>query len=557
MDTRSPTFRVAADPNASAVTGAVGSVGKMSRSRSGWLLAAVALVIALVATAVVVGVRPNNSIPGSASATSTPGGGRSSADPAATLPNPPPVGSVPASGTEPAASGKPDGATGAESAGDPYYPAAGNGGYDVGAYRVALSFDPATNDLAATTTITATVTEAERLGRFSFDLQQTMSVASVTVNGAPAGFSRHDAKLVITPATGLDPGSAMTVIATYAGHPEPIAGGTSGLADGGWHKTSTGGAAVMGEPGSASAWYPANEHPTDRAAFSVVAFVPQGWNVISNGLPVTEGLPSPPAGYAAFGWGETSQMASYLTTLYIEKFTMTTKVGASGLTIINAYGPGAGRFADLGDKTDQYVSFLATKFGPYPFSSTGGIYMAEPVGFALETQTRPIYPGWVDEATVVHELAHQWFGDAVVVKTWADICLNECFASYAQWLWSESDRQEDLDQTYRDQIASYLTEPAFWEKPLVDMGPGNEFGDVYSRGPLALHALRAELGQAKFSQLLLTWVQQKSGKTAGWSDFEALVAEISGQDESGFLDAWFRKTGVPEDKYLWPGDLHK
>ena len=91
----------------------------------------------------------------------------------------------------------------------------------------------------------------------------------------------------------------------------------------------------------------------------------------------------------------------------------------------------------------EIVSFLSGVFGPYPFAEAGGIADDVPeLEFALENQTRPIYPVWAwddpdDLGLLVHEYAHQWYGDSVSIKRWSDIWLNESFATYAEWLWSE------------------------------------------------------------------------------------------------------------------------
>lgn len=527
----------------------------MARTRGRWyVLAVVLLAVAVVAFSVAL--RPNRTVTGAAVATASTSPSSTSAGSSA-LP-PPPLSQ--STSTQPGAQsssapavpvGDPDGAIGAETAGDPYYPDAGNGGYDVMSYQVDFSWDADTGGLSAVTTIAATVTQDGKLGRFSYDLQPTMTVSAVTVDDVPAGYEQHDAKLTITPTSGLATGAAMTVTVTYTGTPTTIANGTSGLADGGWYTTKSGGAAVLGEPFSASAWYPVNETPTDRASFGITAQVPTGWEVISNGLPVDD-VPTAEDGYAVFGWSEASAMASYLTVLYIDPFTTSQDTSASGLPIINAYGPGAENQSAVGNKTSEYLDFLATKFGPYPFDSSGGIFLSEEFGFALETQTRPIYSSFANESTVVHELAHQWFGDDVTVERWADICLNECFASYAEWLWSENSGT-DLDDRYRTEVKSATA--AYWRTPLFDMGAGNEFGVVYQRGPVALHALRAELGDEKFNELLLSWIEEHAGGNASWADFEDLVDKISGKDESGFMNAWFRSTTQPADEYLWPGDL--
>jgi len=448
-----------------------------------------------------------------------------------------------------------DGVVGDTGIGDPYYPESGNGGYDVQDYLVQLTWNEEDSSISATTSIAATVTSTEKLGQFTFDFQETLQVESVTINDEPTAFEQLPAKLVLTPAVGLEPEAQFVVVVTYNGQPSAVSHGTAGLGDGGWVNLPDGGAVVAGEPLSASTWFPANEHPLDRATFQVIATVPDGWSVISNGLPIDD-LPTPPDGSAVFGWREKSPMATYLTTLYIDKFTTTTGTTGAGTPIINAFAPDGGdKFEPLAKKTAEIVDYLSTKFGDYPFESVGGIYSNLDLSFALETQTRPVYADWVDLDTVIHELAHQWYGDDVAIKSWADICLNECFASYAPWLYREAKEGEDLDATYRQNIAAYREDPTFWATPLVDMGAGNEFSDVYSRGPLALHALRNEIGDKAMDAVLIGWAKEKAGTNVSFDEWEAYVNDTVGKDLTPFLDAWFRGTTLPAEKYLFPGDL--
>ena len=211
--------------------------------------------------------------------------------------------------------------------------------------------------------------------------------------------------------------------------------------------------------------------------------------------------------------------------------------------------------ADLAKNTKQIIDVLSGFFGPYPFEAAGGIYTGEQTGFALETATRPVYPGNVDIAFLVHELAHQWWGDDVTVERWSDICLNECFASYGEWLYNEKVNDEDLDATWKQRMANVVNRPAFWSSPLVDMGPGNEFTRVYDRGPLALHALRTEIGDDAFLKLLKDWPAMYGGKNASFDDLEAYVTTLAGKDMGPFMDAWFRGTTVPAAEFRYPGDL--
>ncbi len=434
---------------------------------------------------------------------------------------------------------------GAAGIGDDYYPASGNGGYDVAGYQVALVYRPESNALTATTTVTATVTSAEGLRRFNFDLQPTMKVSAVTINQVAAGFTHSDAELVVTPAAPLPSGSVFTAVVTYAGAPTSVSGGTAGLGDGGWYRTQSGGALVAGEPLSASAWYPVNEHPSDPATFAVTATVPHKWKVISNGVEQTTGLPAAPAGMEAFRWVQGVPIASYLTTLFIDTFTVKTGKLDDGTPVVSAIAPGDTEDAALHDMTPRVIDVLSKYFGKYPFKAVGGIYSNENIPFALETATRPVYADWVDLDTVVHELAHQWYGDDVMVHRWADVCLNECFASYAPWLWHADIDKADLDAQWHVQMQEAVTDPSFWRSPLVDMGAGHEFTAVYQRGPLALHALRHQMGDAKFLALLKKWPATYSGKNASFDDLESMASELAGQDLRPFFQVWFRGTRPP------------
>jgi aminopeptidase N len=443
---------------------------------------------------------------------------------------------------------------GADGAGDPYYPTAGNGGYQVDKYTVVLTYDPASNQLQANTTIAASVTSDRPLARFNLDLQPDLTVSTVTVDGAPAQFQHQDAELVITPADALAPDAETRVEVEYSGRPGVISGGTANLGDGGWHRTTDNGAIAAGEPFSASAWYPVNEHPSDTAAFSVTATVPTGWEVISNGVKFDGALPQAPAGMHSVRYDQARPIASYLTTIMIDKLTFTTG-SFEGKPIVNAFTTAGEKDKDLAENTAQVLSVLSKHFGPFPFDAYGGIYTGENLTFALETATRPVYASWVDLDTVVHETAHQWYGDDVTIERWSDICLNECFASYAPWLYHQDVDGADLDAHWKDQMAAVAGDASFWSIPLVDMGAGKEFTSVYDRGPLAVHALRHEMGEQAFAELLKGWIATYGGKNAGFDDLESYASKLAGKDLTPFMDAWFRGTVVPPEPYRTPPGL--
>ena len=250
-------------------------------------------------------------------------------------------------------------------------------------------------------------------------------------------------------------------------------------------------------------------------------------------------------------------MASYLTTIYIDDFTLVNDTLPDGKPIVSAIAPSVPDDAKLAGEIKNVIGVLSEYFGPYPFESAGGIFTGVPTGFSLETATRPIFSGGQLDTldTVVHELAHQWWGDDVTVRRWSDICLNECFASYGPWLYNAKVNNEDLDATWKAQMASVVNRANFWKSPLVDMGPGNEFTRVYDRGPLALHALRNEIGDDAFLKLLKDWPATYGGKNASFDDLEAFVSTLAGKDMGPFMDAWFRGTTVPAGEFRYPGNL--
>ncbi|HEV2783268.1 MAG TPA: M1 family metallopeptidase [Actinophytocola sp.] len=455
----------------------------------------------------------------------------------------------PTSGAAPPTSrAVPQAAAGADGAGDPYYPTDGNGGYDVTDYHVSISYDPPAKRLDGDTVITATATGD--LTRFNLDLKG-FEVSAVEVDDKPATFERAgDHELVITPATAVPTGRTFRTRVRYGG--VPGATEDSGLGANGWQIAKSGGAFAAGEPHSATSWYPANDTPRDKATFKLTARVPDGWSVISNGR---EEPSTSDGGWTTYTWVEKTRIATYLTTIGIDKWTFERSTLPGGIPVVSAYAPGAEGKKQVEARLPEIIEFLSQKFGPYPQSAAGGIYINESIGFSLETQTRPIYANWAETAVVVHENAHQWYGDSVTITSWGDMCLNECWASYAQWLWDEAKEGKDLDAEYRTQVARASNR--LWTGKLFDMGAGKEFTAVYTKGPLALHALRRQIGEDAFNRVMREWPARHRDGNASWPEFETFVQEIAGQDLRAFFEAWFRSDRKPADEYLYPGGLRR
>ncbi|MEH1169145.1 M1 family metallopeptidase [Micromonospora sp. CPCC 205539] len=430
---------------------------------------------------------------------------------------------------------------GAADAGDPYVPGHGNGGYDVTHYELDVRYDPANDRLTGRATVTATATQD--LSRFNLDLAG-LDVGAVTVAGTRAKYRHDDGELVVTPPDGLPRGRPFTVAVEYAGVPTAVVDGA--LGSGGFLHTADGAVAV-GQPDSAATWFPVNDHPSDKASYDIAVTVPDGLSALSNGVP---GPKTSSAGWTTWRWSESTPMASYLTTLVIGDYRVVTgtHAGRPMVTAVPTSMPVSGGAAGSLARTGAIVDFLASRFGPYPFDSYGGIAVADDrVGYALETQSRPVYgPAFFagdqpNPGVVAHELAHQWFGDSVSLSRWGDIWLNEGFASYAEWLWEEHDGGRTAQRNFELQYAK-----TDWSQPSVEPGRERMFGTaVYKRGALAVHALRRTVGDDTFFRILRTWTTERAGANATTADFVALAERVAHRQLRSFFDAWLVGGAAP------------
>jgi aminopeptidase N len=433
-------------------------------------------------------------------------------------------------------------ATGTEGLGDSYYPSAGNGGYDVQHYRLDLRYQPDSDRLdgVATLSVVATIP----LDRFNLDLGP-LTVERLTVDGRPARWQRkRPGELEIAPTRRLAAGRPFTVVVTYSGTP--------GDGDGRGFIRTVDGAVVAGEPEAATEWFPANDHPRDKATYEFAIAVPEGLQAIANGIPSGSATSG---GWTTWRWRETRPMASYLATMAVGRYRVVTNLAGvlPVYSVVSASVPES-KADEAIARTQEIASYLATVFGPYPFDALGAIVPPEgALGFALETQTRPVYStrffndGSVDEKTsvIAHELAHQWFGDSVSVHDWRHIWLNEGFATYAQWLWDDRlglrTTQESFDAVYRS-----VRSAGYWGVSIGDPGRERLFhGAVYVRGAMAVHALRLAIGDAAFFRLLPQWTAAYRYSTATTDDFKALAERVSGKDLDALFAAWLFETSRP------------
>ncbi len=444
----------------------------------------------------------------------------------------------------PGAPGSPRYGEGAAGAGDPYFPLAGNGGTDVLHYDLDLDYTPPAagapleGNLEGVATIDVVATAD--LDRFNLDLRG-LTASEVTVNGKSMAFEQTDNELVITPRPKLKSGREAQVVVTYGGttvRPTDIEGALYG-----WVTTADG-AMVVSEPDGSATWFPVNDHPTDKSSYTFEITVPEGLVAVANGL-LTGSVTAD--GKTTWSWDAPDPMAAYLATATVGNFTLNEYTAPNGTPIIDALDadrpPSA--YADLA-LTGEMLTFFEGLYGAYPFNSYGAIVDDDSVGYALETQTRSFFSRNAREGTIAHELAHQWMGDQVSPERWADIWLNEGWATYSEWMWNEYRDRDTAQETFD---AYYADPETDWGTVVADPGPlGLFLSPVYDRGAATLHALRVKIGDDAFFELAQTWVERFGGGTASTQDFAGLAEEVSGQDLDAFFEAWVY---TPEKPVTW------
>jgi aminopeptidase N len=465
---------------------------------------------------------------------------------------------------------------GAAGAGDDYFPYAGNGGYDVQHYHLDITYTPPVTATPPTPLgeiqgqlegiATIELVATEDLDAFNLDLRG-MEVERITVDGkplretVPPGTRGHlggptwwhvqdDAartwELTLQPRPKLKAGTSVEVVVEYGGEttrPRDIEGALYGWV------TTRDGAMVASEPDGSMTWYPVNDHPTDKATYSFEITVPEGKVAVANGLPSQD--PVTEDGWTTWYWDAPDLQASYLTTATVGDFEVRpVYYSSSGVPILDYLDTKlstAARTTSLANLAQQVamLDFFESIYGPYPFNSYGAIVDDDSVGYALETQTRPIYSGQANLGTVAHEAAHMWLGNAVSPGRWQDIWLNEGWATYSTWLWNDHRGATPVQTAFDNWYAPART-AEYWALPIGDPGPLNLFAtQVYNRGAGTLHALRGKVGDDAFFAATREWIERYDDSTATTEDFIALYEEVSGQDLTEFFDIWLFRPVKP------------
>ena len=438
---------------------------------------------------------------------------------------------------------------GASGAGDIYYPELGNGGYDTLHYALELTVDVESNTIESLATIDILATQD--LSAFNLELIG-LEIEFITIDDTPATYERNDRELTVIPAEPLANGQMFTLAIAYAGQPQTVRSRSHSIERlRGWSQHDAG-IYVASEPEGSPTWYPANDHPTDKATYSFRVTVPSEYTVAANGV-LVETIEEQDS--TTFVWESNDPMASYLTTIHIGDL-VEHRDEPVGDVIIRNYFPSSvyDEAVEKFSGQDEMMEFFIEIFGPYPFEAYGSVITEESLGFALETQTLSTYGLPIleasDDLTIAHELAHQWFGNSVSPGQWRDIWLNEGFASYSEILWIEAtqgERARDREVVYRYNVLGLTLDDQPDDFRVAEPPADDLFNfHVYWRGAVTLHALRLRVGDEAFFDTLRTYTDRFRNSHATTADFIAVAEEVSGEQLGEFFDAWVYTPELPD-----------
>jgi aminopeptidase N len=381
-----------------------------------------------------------------------------------------------------------------------------------------------------------------------------MRVSAVAAAGRAVAHS-HDADRLRIPLPPAPAGTEIAVTVTYAGIP---AGGLR-LIDN-MHGERT--AFSENWPSNARQWLPMIDHPYDKATGEFIVTAPARYQVVSNGVLVEE--VDIPGGERRTHWRQSVPIASWLYALGVARFAVHHYEVVRGIPQqVWAFPQDRDRAYELFETTGRRAfEFFSDWIGEYAYEKLGHVQAAG-LGGGTEHATAIFYGEKgvaAGRAPVVHEVAHQWWGNAVTERDWDDVWLSEGFATYFTHLYTEHVHGRDafvrglvrdIDVIARAQAAAPAQPIIHRNIEAADGVPGLLNRLVYQKGAWVLHMLRGLVGSDVFRSALREYYRRYRNANASTDDFRQVVEQASGRELGWFFDQWLRRPGVPAVSGSW------
>ena len=421
------------------------------------------------------------------------------------------------------------------------YPEVGDPGVDALHYDLALGWSPDTETLEATETLTFRSTETD--DSFQLDFSEVLEIDVLTVDGEDAAFSREGKDLVVQKPVQED--QRYEVVIDYSGTPEPVDVPTqrSDFGQTGFTITEDREVWTMQEPWGAHSWYAVNDHPSDKALYDFTLSVPAPWMGIANGDLVST---SEEDGLTVTRWHLAEPAASYLATLAFGDYEQTDLEGPRGIPVRIFTPRDAPETKGGPSYAPAAMEWLEQYLGPYPFDTFGIVVVESESGMETQTMVTLGNTGYtLSKPVVVHEIAHQWYGNTVTPDDWRDLWMNEGMAMYLQGMWEADDRGVPVDRVM-DEWAD------FEEHEREFAGPPGDYdvdkwgsGNVYYSGALLWHELRELLGDERFFEAVRAWPESQTNRSTDRERLIGFFERHTGEELSAFFDDWLLGEQTP------------
>lgn len=436
-------------------------------------------------------------------------------------------------------------------------------GIDVLHYTFHLTLSEETDEIAGEAAIDVRIL-SDTVSTFHLDLVQAsgrggrgMDVRSVTANDRDVSFTHRDDRLHLRLDDPVTEGERRTYTVRYRGIPE----------DGLIVSTNKfGERTFFGDnwPTRARHWLPSVDHPADKATVDFIVTAPEAYQVVANGRLVEE--TDLPDRLRLTHWQSTVPLPTKVMVVGVAEFAVQHLAPLEDIPVQSWVYPQErdDGFHDFA-LARQILSFYLEKLAPYPYeklanvqSTTryGGMENASAIFYSEDavTGTRQ------SEALLAHEIAHQWFGNAVTEADWPHLWLSEGFATYLAELYMEATYgpqrlQEGMRQA-RERVLAYDARAP--DAPLVDTTTTDLLEllnpNSYQKGAWVLHMLRRTLGDEAFWTVLRTFYDRHGGANASTADFQRVAEDVSGQQLDEFFEQWTRRPGYPHFRATWTYD---
>ncbi|MDH6423300.1 aminopeptidase N [Aurantimicrobium minutum] len=424
---------------------------------------------------------------------------------------------------------------------DSYTPDSGSADFFIEHYSLNLHYRMSSGHLKAVATLAVTLLRAVQ--QISLDISG-LHVGKVSVDGkANKNFKQSPTKLSLKLGEELPAGSSFELEVHYSGTPRPR---SSRWGTVGWEELNDG-IVVAAQPTGAPTWFPCNDLPRYKSTFEISLTTERSYAVAVTGELMSS---SDKSGFTTWNFRQDIPTPTYLASIQIGRYRQREEE-FSGVTVHTFFTPAnqSKVTSDL-SKLEDMLSYFNETFGEYPFHSYTVVATADELEIPLEAQGMAIFGANhlngtnPEERLVAHELAHQWFGNSVGIAQWRDIWLNEGFACYAEWLWSE--KAGGITTQGMAESHHVLLRQLDQDLLLADPGPDLMFDDrVYKRGALTLHALRLAVGDKAFFAILKQWVAEHAHALGTTEDFIELCQNSTTENLEPLFERWLFQRALP------------